>query len=65
MLMIIAILSGESIFHLPTDKRVEALTAHAKFHSDFGDHITALNIFKGFESVDNSKVIKSMLFKLD
>lgn len=47
-LSIVAILSSENIFHSPIHKREEALKAKLKFVSPLGDHVTLLNVFKGY-----------------
>jgi ATP-dependent RNA helicase DHX33 len=57
MLCLVALLSGENIFQSSIDKREEMMTAHAKFCSEYGDHLTLLNVFKSFEKTDKLKVI--------
>lgn len=55
---IVAVLSGEEVFFSnihDTDKRGDALTAHAKFENEFGDHLTFLNVFKAFAKSDRPK----------
>lgn len=58
MLSIIAVLSGEEIFinniH-DTDRRGDALTAHAKFENQYGDHLTLLNVFKAYRKSERIK----------
>lgn len=58
MLSIVALLSGEEIFinniH-DTDRRGDALTAHAKFQNKFGDHLTLLNVFKAYAKSERPK----------
>lgn len=58
MLSIIAVLSGEEIFinniH-DTDRRGDALTAHAKFENQYGDHLTLLNVFKAYSKSERVK----------
>lgn len=58
MLSIVAILSGESIFIQMHDheKRADALTAHAKFHHQHGDHLTLLNVYRAFQSAERAKM---------
>ncbi|XP_055684837.1 ATP-dependent RNA helicase DHX33-like [Lutzomyia longipalpis] len=55
MIMIIAVLSGENIFHSSTEKRDQILVAHSKFVSKFGDHLTILNAFREFLNAENPK----------
>lgn len=51
-------LSGEDVFinniH-DTDRRGDALVAHAKFENEFGDHLTLLNIFKAYAKAERPK----------
>lgn len=56
MLSLVSILSSDNIFVNVNDKRDQALTAHAKFHSQFGDHLTLLNVYKAFCKTDRPKV---------
>lgn len=58
MLSLIAILSGESIFVHTTDKREDAIEAHLKFESEYGDHLTLLKVFKAFQECDKINVRK-------
>lgn len=57
-LSIIALLSGEEIFlnniH-DTDRRGDALTAHAKFENEYGDQLTLLNVFKAYAKCERPK----------
>lgn len=55
-LSIVALLSTDGIFKCPVSKRAEALTAKQKFISEQGDHITMLNVFKGFCTANLKKV---------
>lgn len=52
MVSIVSVLSGENIFDNSTtideEKRVKALTAHTKFESIYGDHLTILNVFNAY-----------------
>ncbi|KAK9509920.1 hypothetical protein O3M35_004807 [Rhynocoris fuscipes] len=50
VLSIIAILSGESVFVNNLVKREEAAAAKSKFASSYGDHVTLLNIYRGYNS---------------
>lgn len=58
VLSIIAVLSGEEIFinniH-DSERRGDALTAHAKFENQFGDHLTLLNVFKAYAKAERTK----------
>lgn len=58
ILSIIAVLSGEELFinniH-DSDRRGDALTAHAKFENQYGDHLTLLNVFKAYTKSDRVK----------
>ncbi|XP_055301326.1 ATP-dependent RNA helicase DHX33 [Sitodiplosis mosellana] len=59
VLSIVALLSGEDVFinniH-DTDRRGDALVAHAKFENEFGDHLTLLNVFKAFAKAERPKI---------
>uniref|UniRef100_A0A1L8DGA4 RNA helicase n=1 Tax=Nyssomyia neivai TaxID=330878 RepID=A0A1L8DGA4_9DIPT len=55
MIMIIAVLSGENIFHTNTEKRDQIIVAHSKFVSKYGDHLTILRAFQEFLSAENPK----------
>lgn len=56
MLSLVSILSSDNIFVNVNDKRDQALTAHAKFYSQFGDHLTLLNVYKAFCKTERPKV---------
>lgn len=59
VLSIIALLSGEDVFihniH-DTDRRGDALVAHAKFQNEYGDHLTLLNVFKAYAKSERPKI---------
>lgn len=57
MLSIVAILSSEDVFpsFYDSEKRAEALTAHAKFENKFSDHLTLLNVFNAFPKTEKVK----------
>lgn len=55
ILSIVALLSSESIFCTPVSKREKAISARQKFISALGDHITILNIYRGFNSTNLKK----------
>jgi HrpA-like RNA helicase len=52
---IISLLSVETLFHTPSDKREEALDARRAFISTDGDMLTFLNVFKAFLSTGKDK----------
>lgn len=51
-------LAGEDIFFncYDSEKRADALTAHAKFENKTGDHLTLLNVFKTFLKTEKVKL---------
>ncbi|CAB3384021.1 Hypothetical predicted protein [Cloeon dipterum] len=53
---LVALLSGEGVLQSSSSKRNEALVAQSKFHSDFGDHETLLNVHNAFTAAKNKKV---------
>jgi ATP-dependent RNA helicase DHX33 len=55
ILTVMALLFVDSVIHLPQHKREEALAAHRKFISSDGDHITLLNIYRAYKSVNGNK----------
>lgn len=58
MLSLVAVMSSEEVFVTlyDSEKRAEALVAHAKFENKYGDHLTLLNVFKAIPKIDNLKV---------
>lgn len=54
VLIIIAMLSIDSVYSVPTDKRELALKMHKKFHSSEGDLIKLLNVFRRFKECKES-----------
>lgn len=58
MLSLVAMLSSEEVFltFFDSEKRAEALVAHAKFENKHGDHLTLLNVFKAMPKSDKIKV---------
>ncbi|GAV06312.1 hypothetical protein RvY_16326 [Ramazzottius varieornatus] len=50
VLTIIAMLSTDSPFFVPLEKRKEAALAHQKFSSNEGDHIVLLNVWRAFKT---------------
>ncbi|XP_059166175.1 ATP-dependent RNA helicase DHX33-like isoform X2 [Physella acuta] len=55
ILSIIAILSVDSVLVTLSSKRKECLEAHQKFMSSDGDHVTLLNIYRAYKSVNGNK----------
>ncbi|XP_065333245.1 ATP-dependent RNA helicase DHX33 [Cloeon dipterum] len=53
---LVALLSGEGVLQSSSSKRNEALVAQSKFHSEFGDHETLLNVHNAFTAAKNKKV---------
>ncbi|KAG0254858.1 putative ATP-dependent RNA helicase dhr2 [Actinomortierella ambigua] len=52
---IIALLSVDTIFTFPSNKREEANEARQKFLSLDGDHLSLLNVLRGYESVKGDR----------
>ncbi|ORX41484.1 hypothetical protein BCR36DRAFT_180815 [Piromyces finnis] len=55
IISIVSMLSVDSIFYTPQDKREEAAEAKKKFVNFDGDHITLLNVLKGYQDVHGDK----------
>lgn len=55
MLSVVALLSSENIF-LSTADKPDAMNAHRKFQSSYGDVITLLNVFKAFQGANSAQV---------
>lgn len=57
MLSLVAVLSGEDVFQnfYDSERRADALTAHAKFENKHGDHLTLLNVIKAFSKNNKMK----------
>ncbi|XP_015609898.1 ATP-dependent RNA helicase DHX33 [Cephus cinctus] len=55
-LTVIALLSGESVFTDPPAKRQQAFAARSRFSSEEGDHVTLLNVYRGFTNAVQKKV---------
>jgi hypothetical protein len=53
----IALLSSEGVMQSSSSNRNQAILAQTKFHSEFGDHETLLNIFIAYGASKNKKVI--------
>ncbi|KAF7384800.1 hypothetical protein HZH68_014412 [Vespula germanica] len=56
-LTVVALLSGESIFTDPPAKRQQAYAAKSRFASPEGDHVTLLNVFRGYTSTSSQKKV--------
>ncbi|XP_011299037.1 putative ATP-dependent RNA helicase DHX33 isoform X2 [Fopius arisanus] len=54
-LTVIALLSGESVFTEPPAKREQAHAARARFASMEGDHVTLLNVYRGYMGASQKK----------
>lgn len=52
-------LSGENIYDSSVDdeKRADAITAHLKFESIYGDHLSILNIFNAFMETQKTRTM--------
>ncbi|XP_020268965.1 pre-mRNA-splicing factor ATP-dependent RNA helicase DEAH10 [Asparagus officinalis] len=60
MLIVVAMLSVESIFHFPREKIEEATAAKKSFSSTEGDHITLVNVYRASaECLEKSKAANS------
>lgn len=58
MLTVVSLLSGEDIFInniFDVERRGLALTARARFESEFGDHLTMLNVYRAYSNVERTK----------
>lgn len=53
---VVALLSVDSVLYTPPDQREKAMAAREKFSSPEGDHITLLNIYRGYRSAKGNKV---------
>ncbi|KAL0386080.1 UNVERIFIED_CONTAM: Pre-splicing factor ATP-dependent RNA helicase DEAH10, partial [Sesamum radiatum] len=60
MLIVVAMLSVESIFYAPREKLEESRTALRSFSSPEGDHLTLLNVYRASdEFLEKSKLVSS------
>lgn len=55
-LTVVSLLSGESVFTDPPAKRQQAYVARSRFASPEGDHVTLLNVFRGYTNTKQKKV---------
>nr|XP_018904073.1 PREDICTED: putative ATP-dependent RNA helicase DHX33 [Bemisia tabaci] len=55
ILIIVAMLSSETVFVNAQSKKEEVAEARQKFHSSSGDHITLLKIFRAFAAAETKK----------
>ncbi|XP_059480642.1 ATP-dependent RNA helicase DHX33 [Neocloeon triangulifer] len=56
IITLVALLSGEGVIQSSSSNRNEALVAQTKFHSEFGDHETLLNIYQAYIAAKNKKI---------
>ncbi|KAM0952992.1 putative RNA helicase [Dioscorea sansibarensis] len=60
MLIVVSMLSVESIFYFPREKMEEARAARKSFSSPDGDHVTLVNVYHASaECLDKSKMVTS------
>jgi ATP-dependent RNA helicase DHX8/PRP22 len=56
MLTIIAMVSeAQNVFHRPREKQKQADEKKAKFHDQNGDHLTLLNVYRGWKESNSSR----------
>ena len=55
MLTIVSLLSSDSIMFTPRHKREEANAVRRKFMSPDGDHLTMLNVYRGYKAAKGNK----------
>ncbi|KAJ3009366.1 UNVERIFIED_CONTAM: putative ATP-dependent RNA helicase dhr2 [Siphonaria sp. JEL0065] len=55
VISIISMLSVESVFFSPNDKREQANEAKKKFVNHEGDHLTLLNVMRGYQAVGGDR----------
>lgn len=53
---VVSLLSVDSVLFTPPDQRDHALTTRQKFISTEGDHLTLLNIYRGYKAAKGNKV---------
>ncbi|KAJ2856557.1 ATP-dependent RNA helicase [Coemansia erecta] len=53
---IVSLLSVDSLFYVPADKRDESNAAQMAFRSSEGDHLTYLNLLRAFNKVNGDKI---------
>ncbi len=53
ILSILAMISVENVFFVPSNQREQANAARKRFASPFGDHLTMLTVWTGFQSAKN------------
>ena len=53
---VVALLSVDSVLYCPASQRDKAATAHLKFQSPHGDHMTLLAIYLAYRAAHDSKV---------
>ncbi|KAJ2224571.1 Salivary acidic proline-rich phosphoprotein 1/2 [Coemansia sp. RSA 485] len=52
---VVSLLSVDSLFYVPADKREESNAAQMAFRSSEGDHLTFLNLLRAFNKVNGDK----------
>ena len=57
VLSVVAMLSVESVLYTPHDKRDSVAIIHKKFHSDDGDHMMLLKLYRAYKSAKGNKVL--------
>ncbi|XP_066143410.1 ATP-dependent RNA helicase DHX33 [Euwallacea fornicatus] len=55
-LIVVALMSSESVLLNPPSRREQAQAARDKFRTGYGDHLTLLNVYRAFESVGKNNV---------
>lgn len=55
VLSVVAMLSVQNVFYRPKDKQAAADQRKQRFHSVHGDHLTLLNVFRGWEQSGRSR----------
>lgn len=61
ILTIVSLLSVDSVLHNPPAQRDEVQAVRKKFISSEGDHLTLLNVYRAYKSVNGHKVGRSEL----
>ena len=56
----VSMLSVDSVVFVPRNKKEAVATAHRKFVSEDGDHMTLLNIYRAYKSNKGNKVREEM-----
>ena len=56
LLSVVAMLSVDSVLYSPNDKRDKVTEVQKKFHSEDGDHVMLLKIYKAYNAMKGNKV---------